>query len=71
MFFQLSYQRYHDIEQAEAQAREARIEAALEKVRSASLSMHHSDELEQVVEVLFHRLSELGLDFDGAFDLCF
>ena len=32
--FELSYTRYLDIEQAIAQAREAQIEAALEKVRS-------------------------------------
>src|SRR6478736_3375211 len=38
--FNLSYRRYIDIAKAEAQAREARIEAALERVRSRSLAMH-------------------------------
>ena len=31
--FELAYRRYLDIEQAEAQAKEARIETALERVR--------------------------------------
>ena len=47
--FDLAYRRYLDIEKAEAQAREAQIEAALEKVRSRSLAMHKSDELQEVV----------------------
>ncbi len=51
--FELSYTRYLDIEQAIAQAREAQIETALEKVRSRSLAMHNSDELNDVVTVLF------------------
>ncbi|HZW66159.1 MAG TPA: hypothetical protein VFF23_10750, partial [Hanamia sp.] len=50
----------------EQKEREQQIEAALEKVRSRSLAMHHSDELEQVVASLFDRLIELGLSFDGA-----
>lgn len=64
--FELAYRRYLDIEQAEAQAKETRIEAALEKVRSVSLAMHHSSELESVVVTLFDKLHELGLLFDGA-----
>ncbi len=64
--FDQSYTRFLDLQTAEAQAREAQIEAALEKVRSSSMGMHHSDELEKVVTVLFDKLSELGLSFDGA-----
>jgi signal transduction histidine kinase len=64
--FDLTYTRFLDLQKAEAQAKEAQIEAALEKVRSRSLAMHHSDELEQVVASLFDRLVELGLSFDGA-----
>src|SRR6266498_2093771 len=64
--FEQTYTRFLDLQKAEAQAREAKIEAALEKVRSRSLAMHHSDELEQVVASLFDRLVELGLSFDGA-----
>lgn len=64
--FDLTYTRFNDLKQAEAQAREAQIEVALEKVRSQSLAMHHSNELEQVAGSLFDRLVELGLSFDGA-----
>ena len=45
--------------------RELEIEAALEKIRSTSLAMRHSDEIAQVVVVLFEKLNELGLEFDG------
>ena len=64
--FEQAYTRFLDLQKAEAQAKEARIEAALEKVRSSSLAMHHSSELEQVAGSLFDRLVELGLSFDGA-----
>jgi signal transduction histidine kinase len=64
--FEQAYVRFLDLQKAEAQVREAQIEAALEKVRSRSLSMHHSSELVQVVASLFDQLTELGLSFDGA-----
>jgi len=64
--FEQTYTRFLDLKKAEAQAREAQIEAALEKVRSTSMGMHHSDELKKVVGVLFDKLSELGLSFDAA-----
>ena len=64
--FELTYRRFLDLQNAEAQAREAQIEAALERVRSRSLAMRHSGELEQVAGSLFDRLTELGLSFDGA-----
>jgi hypothetical protein len=35
-----TYYRFLDLQKAEAQAREARIEAALEKIRSRSLAVH-------------------------------
>ena len=43
--FQQTYTRFLDLQKAEAQAREAQIEAALERVRSRSMAMHKSDEL--------------------------
>jgi hypothetical protein len=57
--FEQTYRRYLDLVRAEAQAREAQIEAALEKVRSRSLAMHTSSELNEVVKVLFEKLTEL------------
>ena len=57
--FQLSYQRYLDIAKAEAQAREAQIEAALERVRARSMAMHHSSELHAAADVLFQQLRHI------------
>ena len=61
--FEQAYIRFLDLQKAEAQAREAQIEAALEKVRSRSLAMHKSDELNDVVSVLFEKLKELQIPF--------
>ncbi len=64
--FQQTYTRFLDLQKAEAQAREAQIEAALEKVRSSSLAMHKSDELKDIVKVVFEKLQDLGFAIDGA-----
>jgi signal transduction histidine kinase len=64
--FDLAYRRFSDLQKAEAQAREAQIEAALEKVRSRSLAMHKSDELQEVVNTLFERLEDLNIQMDSA-----
>ena len=45
--FEQTYTRFLDLQKAEAQAREAQIQLALERVRSRSLAMHHSDELNE------------------------
>src|SRR5579871_1484314 len=62
--FELSYRRYLDIEKAEAQAHEARIETALERVRSRSLAMHKSDELSVIAKTMFEQLQNLGLELE-------
>jgi len=59
--FGQTYRRYLDLKNAEAQAREAKIEAALERVRSRSLAMHRSGELKEVMAVMFQRLTELDV----------
>ena len=64
--FEQSYTRFLDLQNAEAQTREARIEAALEKVRSRSLAMHKSDELQEVVNTVFERLKDLNIEMDSA-----
>ncbi|MBL7851264.1 MAG: hypothetical protein JNN04_10215, partial [Cyclobacteriaceae bacterium] len=64
--FQQTYTRFLDLQKAEAQAREAQIEAALEKVRSRSLAMHKSDELHDVIKSVLQRLDELGIAMDSA-----
>jgi signal transduction histidine kinase len=59
--FSLTYRRYLDIVKAEAQAREAQIEAALERIRSRSLAMHNSSELRDVIAVTFEKLTDLNV----------
>ena len=59
--FNLSYQRYTDIEKAEAQARDAQIELALERVRARTMAMQKSEELAETVSVLFMQLLGLGV----------
>ncbi|MBL7738890.1 MAG: nuclear transport factor 2 family protein [Chitinophagaceae bacterium] len=59
--FQQTYTRFLDLQKAEAQAREAKIEAALERVRSRTLAMHKSDELAETSAVMFKQLIELGI----------
>ena len=59
--FELAYRRYLDIERAEAQAREAQIEAALERVRARTMAMQKSDELQQAASLLFHQVQSLGI----------
>ena len=60
--FELAYLRFMDIEQAEAQAREAQIEAALERVRSRSMAMHSSYEFVDTSDVMVKQLKELGIE---------
>ncbi len=60
--FGQTYRRYLDLQKAETQAREAQIEAALEKVRSRSLAMHKSDELREVVHTVIERLAGLNIE---------
>jgi signal transduction histidine kinase len=65
--FEQSYTRFLDLQKAEEQAREAQIEAALERVRSASLAINKSSELEKVVVTLFDKIKELEIPFDSTF----
>lgn len=59
--FSLSYRRYTDIANAEAQARDAKIEAALERVRSRSTGMRKSEELKDVIRVVFDQFIQLNI----------
>lgn len=58
--FEQSYTRFLDLKKAEAQAREAQIEAALERVRAATMAMHNSEDLADVALVMFDQLKTLG-----------
>ena len=50
----------------EKKNRELEIEAALERVRSRSLAMHKSSELEEVVNTVFERIRELNIEASTA-----
>ncbi|MEH6748130.1 MAG: ATP-binding protein [Maribacter arcticus] len=63
--FDLAYRRFLDLQKAEAQAREAQIEAALERVRSSMMAMHKSDELRKVVASVFTQLQMLDFDSEA------
>ncbi|WP_417856390.1 ATP-binding protein [Xanthomarina gelatinilytica] len=60
--FTFAYKRYTDLAKTEAQAREAKIEAALEKVRSVALSMAESTDLLLIAKALYEQLLELGFN---------
>jgi signal transduction histidine kinase/ketosteroid isomerase-like protein len=69
--FQQTYTRFLDLQKAEAQAREAEIEAALERVRSATMAMHRSSDLHEAASILFEQLNLLGAElFTCGFVLC-
>ena len=63
--FEQCYTRFLDLQKAEAQAREAQIETALERVRSRSLAMHKSEELEDVILVVSEQLQQLQFKFNN------
>ena len=63
--FDLTYTRFLDLQKAEAQAKEAQIEAALEKVRSRSLAMHKSNEIGEVIWVIIEKMKELRIEAQG------
>ena len=63
--FQLTYTRFLDLQKAEAQAREAQIEAALERVRSRSMAMHNTSELQEVIHTVHKELLSLQLAIYG------
>ena len=59
--FNLTYTRFNDLQQAEAQARDTHIEAALERVRSRTMAMQKSEDLALVVSAIFEELEKLNL----------
>ncbi len=67
--FEQTYTRFLDLQKAEAQAREAQIESALEKVRSRSLGMHKSEEIKDVVVTVMEKMNELNIKMNGGVSL--
>jgi signal transduction histidine kinase len=64
--FDMTYTRFNDLKQAEAQAREAQIEASLERVRSRTMGMQKSDELKEVIQLIYEQLKQLNFNIDSA-----
>ena len=64
--FNLTYTRFLDLQKAEAQAREAQIEAALERVRSRTMGMQKSEELKEVIRVVYEQFVHLKINVDHA-----
>ncbi len=65
--FDLAYTRFEDLQLAESQAREAQIEAAMERIRSRALAMRSSDELMDVVVEIRRQIDSLGqLDLEAS-----
>ena len=63
--FDLAYRRFSDLKKAEAQAREAKIEVALERIRARSMAMHNSNELWDVINVVFTEFGKLDFKIDS------
>jgi len=61
--FDFAYRRYMDVAQAEMQAREATIEASLEKVRGEAMAMHNSSDLSSTILLAYSELKKLGFTF--------
>ena len=59
--FELAYKRYLDIEKAMAQAREAQIQLALERIRARTMAMQKSEELQDAAILLFQQIRSLGV----------
>jgi signal transduction histidine kinase len=64
--FDLTFTRFLDLKNAEAQARDAQIEAALERVRSRSMAMQSSSELAEVIQVVFSQFINLNIAVEHA-----
>jgi class 3 adenylate cyclase len=57
----LTITRFLDLQRAETQTREAKIEAALERVRSKAMAMRKSDDLNDAVARVFEELDKLNI----------
>ena len=59
--FEQTYTRFLDLQKAEAQAKEAQIQLALERVRARTMAMQHSNELPEAANLLFQQVQSLGM----------
>jgi len=68
--FEQAYTRFLDLQKAEAQAREAQIEASLERVRSRTSAMFKSSELAELMLTIFKSITSLGIP-DEQLEVCY
>lgn len=61
--FDLAYQRYEDLKEAEARAQLAIREASLDRVRAEIASMRHADDLQRITPLMWRELKTLGVPF--------
>ncbi|MBL7861871.1 MAG: nuclear transport factor 2 family protein, partial [Cyclobacteriaceae bacterium] len=59
--FSFAYKRFSDLQKAEAQAKEAQIQLALERVRARTMAMQKSEELPEAAALLFQQVQSLGM----------
>ena len=59
--FDLAHHRFLELQKSARQAREVQIELALEKVRSRTMAMQHSDELQEASFLLDEQVRELNI----------
>src|SRR6202008_4486184 len=57
--FQQTYTRFLDLQKAEEQTRESQIQLGLERVRARAMAMQSSDELAELVDIVFKELTKL------------
>ena len=62
--FDLTYTRFLDLKKAEAQAREAEIELALERVRARTMGMQKSEELKEVIQLVYEQFVNLNIHIE-------
>jgi hypothetical protein len=60
--FESTYTRFNDLKQAEAQAREAQVQLAMERVRARTMAMQKSEELREAVLVIYEQLQQLDFN---------
>ena len=60
--FEQTYTRFLDLKAAEEQARQARIEVALERVRAKAMAMQQPEELKDVAQVLRSEMGKLDIE---------
>jgi signal transduction histidine kinase len=64
--FDLAYRRYNDIALAEAQTRESQIQLALERIRARTMAMQKSNELKEVIQLVYEQFVQLNINIDHA-----